>query len=71
MAIKESVGIIPSGVVGARRDEMANAKEFDAENVVAIRAIKCTNLPRPGPCLHPPGSPCQIPRPNPRPGPNR
>ncbi len=66
MAIKESIGIIPSGVANAkrdlaRRDEMDNAKEFDVEDVVTTRAIKCTNAPRPGPCLIPPGSPCLIP----------
>jgi hypothetical protein len=47
----------------ARRDEMANAKEFDAGSIVATRALKCTNRPRPGACLPPP--PCIIPRPKP------
>lgn len=47
-----------------RRDEMANAKEFDAGNAVAPRALKCTNRPMPGPCLGPrcaTPQPCLIP----------
>jgi len=58
----------------ARRDKMANAKEFDATNAPSVRAIKCTNLPRPGPCLGPKCAtpqPCLTPRPNPKCGPNR
>ena len=50
----------------ARRDEMVNAKEFDARNAQSARAIKCTNKPIPGPCLP---RPC-LPRPIPRPRPN-
>lgn len=48
----------------ARRDEMANAKEFDAGNAVATRALKCSNRPIPGPCLGPrcaTPQPCLIP----------
>ncbi len=82
MPVKESIGIVPSRVADAKgglagRDEMANAKEFDIGNVVVTRALKCTNRPRPGPCLGPrppPGtpSPCLIPPkcPGPRPRPN-
>ncbi len=75
MLTKESIGIIPSGVADAkgnsavlqtRRDEMANAKEFDAGNGVAIRALKCTNKPRPipSPCIIPPKCGPIAPRPN-------
>lgn len=82
MAAKENISVTLSGVMGAkadsaviqaRRDEMANAKEFDAGSVVTARAVKCTNRPRPGPCLHPPGSPCLVPPkcgPKPPPRPN-
>jgi len=46
------------------RDEMANAKEFDAGSIVATQALKCTNRPTPGPCLGPRCArpqPCLIP----------
>ena len=58
----------------ARRDEMANAKEFDARNVETDRPRGRTPCIRPGPCLTPTCTvppPCQIPRPNPKCGPNR
>lgn len=75
MSAKENIGIIPSGVADAqgnltRRDEMVNAKEFDAGNAVTTRSLKCSNRPMPGPCLTP--GPCLIPPkcPFPRPRPN-
>lgn len=58
----------------ARRDEMANAKEFDTRNAEADRLRGRTSCIRPGPCLTPTCTvppPCQIPRPNPKCGPNR
>lgn len=85
MPTKESIGVIASEVVGAkgdsavlqaRKDEMANAKGFDAGSVVTARALKCTNRPTPGTCLGPkppPGTPrpCIVPpkcgQPRPRP----
>lgn len=63
-----------------RRDEMANAKEFDYRNAESAQARKCTTMPYPpGPCLHPKCSvpePCLVPpkcgllpKPEPRPRP--
>lgn len=47
MPIKESIGVIPSAILQTRRDEMANAKEFDARNAEATRSRGC----KPGTCI--------------------
>lgn len=49
-----------STIFQTRRIEMADAKEFDTGNAVAIQAKKCTNRPYPGPCL---GPKCATPQP--------
>ena len=73
MAIKENIGVVPPGVSGAkgdssilqaRRDEMANAKEFNVGSAESPRSLKCTNRPTPGTCLGPrcaTPQPCLIP----------